>query len=200
MRMNTVWTVAACLAAVMGCSTEQPRQPRAAAAVELAGPPGDYAQRTVRTLEHERRVLDRASSWEGGGLRPVTMVDHMRLYRTPGGATVVLRSTPDVRGHDRASLPSADPEAVVELVSAPFTQDLPASPPLERYDTWQTQVLDQPARVTTFVPANDSRWRLHLVKVRSADDVVAALALLPAATPRAEVASLLAAVEHDTER
>jgi len=113
---------------------------------------------------------------------------------------LVLRSTPAVRASERSSLPSARPKRRVTLAASPFADRLPDLRPARRAGAWRSRLLGQPVEVTTFVPNAGDDWRVHTAKVGSRDDIVVAVLLAPAATPRSAVDAVLTSVEHDSAR
>jgi len=190
----------ACTAAAAGCSDTGGRQRTEAVAATLAPSAAGYEAVAATTTTHERSVLARAESWEAGGLRLVRVVDASRLYRNADGGALVLRSTPAVRASDRSSLPSARPQRLVTLVASPFADRLPDLRPARRAGTWRSRLLGQPVEVATFVPNAGDDWRVHTARRGSRDDIVVAVLLAPAATPRSAVDAVLTAVEHGPAR
>lgn len=188
--------LAACVAVAAGCAGEQGSPQPAADAAVLAPDLSGYEAVAATTPTHERRVLERAASWEAGGLRTVTVVDATRLYRNRAGWAVALRSTPAVPAVDRSSLPSAQGARLVTAAAAPFGERLPDLRPAARVGTWTTHMLGQPSKVAVFIPKAGDDWRVHVTKARSRGDVVVAVFLVPTTAPRSAIDAVLASVER----
>ncbi len=148
-----------------------------------------YERLAATETNGTRQVNDRSGSWETGGRKNVTVVEHAVLFGHDSGARVVLLTSPAIRGTNESTLRSVTPPALVERAHTAFESRLPALADVEPAGNYRTTVLGSKTTITRFSAtqtavdgdgrADERTVTVHVFRVVDGSDVVVGVALVP---------------------